>query len=72
LKGWLFQPFFLERGERMPKLKFLKSFVSAIGSFAEGDSQELEIDTYTLQNWVECGLIEEVKEKKTVKKDADK
>jgi hypothetical protein len=67
LKGWLFQPFFLnERGERMPKLKFLKSFVSAIGSFAEGEVQDLDIDTYTLENWVENGLIEEVKGKKTV------
>jgi hypothetical protein len=55
----------------MPKLKFLKSFISAIGSFNEGDSQELDIDAYTLQNWVECGLVEEVKEKKTVKKDAN-
>jgi hypothetical protein len=50
----------------MPKLKFLKSFVSAIGSFAEGEVQDLDIDTYTLENWVENGLIEEVKGKKTV------
>jgi hypothetical protein len=54
----------------MPKLKFLKSFISALGSFAEGEVKELELDDYTLQNWVENGLIEEVKEKKTVKKDA--
>jgi hypothetical protein len=56
----------------MPKLNILKSFVSAIGSFAEGEVKELELDTYTLQNWVENGLIEEVKGKKTVSKDADK
>jgi hypothetical protein len=56
----------------MPKLKFLKTFVSAIGSFVEGEVKELEIDTYTLNNWVENGLVEEVKEKKTVTKDADK
>ena len=52
----------------MPKLKILKSFVSAIGSFDEGDSLELDIDAYTLQNWVECGLIEEVKAVKVGKK----
>jgi hypothetical protein len=55
----------------MPKLKFLKTFVSAIGSFVEGETKELELDAYTLENWVENGLIEEVKEKKTVKKDAN-
>jgi hypothetical protein len=56
----------------MPKLKFLKTFISAIGSFVEGEIKELEIDAYTQQNWAENGLVEEVKEKKTVKKDADK
>jgi hypothetical protein len=56
----------------MPKLKLLKTFISALGSFAEGEIRELELDTYTLENWVENGLVEEVKGKKTVSKDADK
>jgi hypothetical protein len=55
----------------MPKLKFLKTFVSAIGSFVEGEVKELELDAYTLNNWVGNGLIEEVKGKKTVTKDAN-
>ena len=55
----------------MPKLKFLKTFVSGIGTFEKDTVQELELDDYTLNNWVENGLVEEVKEKKTVKKDAN-
>jgi hypothetical protein len=56
----------------MPKLKFVKTFVSGIGAFEKDTVQELELDAYTLNNWVENGLVEEVKGKKTVKKDADK
>jgi hypothetical protein len=50
-------------------VKILKSFTSAIGSFDEGDVQEIELDNYTFKNWVESGLIEEAKKpnKKTVK-----
>jgi hypothetical protein len=56
----------------MPKIKFLQTFVSGIGTFEKDTVQELELDAYTLQNWTESGLIEEVKEAKSVKKDADK
>jgi hypothetical protein len=55
----------------MPKIKFLQSFISSIGTFEKDVVQEIELDDYTLNNWVENGLVEEVKEKKTVKKDAN-
>jgi hypothetical protein len=55
----------------MPKIKFLQSFISSIGTFEKDVVQEIELDEYTLNNWVENGLVEEVKEKKTVKKDAN-
>lgn len=56
------------------KFKALKSFDSAIGSFEEGTVYDYQLDDYTFQNWVEVGLIEEVKEpvKKSVKTDENK
>jgi hypothetical protein len=56
----------------MPKLKFLKTFISGIGAFEKDVIQEVELDDYTLNNWVENGLVEEVKGKKTVTNDESK
>lgn len=45
------------------KIKFLKDVQSGIGTFQEGQICELE-DKYIIENWMENGLIEEVKVKK--------
>jgi hypothetical protein len=44
------------------RFKALKSFVSSIGTFNEGDEKEIELDEATSKMWTEHGLIEEVKE----------
>jgi hypothetical protein len=43
------------------KIKALKEFQSPIVSMEKGEVKEVELDDYTLQNWTENGLIEEVK-----------
>jgi ribosomal protein S16 len=50
--------------------KVLKSFISSIGTFNEGDVKEVELDEATSKMWIEHGLIEAMK--KAVSKDADK
>lgn len=57
------------------KFKAKKSFHSALGTFEEGVIYDVELDTYTLENWVEnglIGLISEVKGTKSVRKDENK
>jgi hypothetical protein len=56
------------------KFKAKKSFHSALGTFEKGIEYDIELDTYTLENWVEnglIGLISEVKKpnKKVVTED---
>lgn len=43
------------------KIKAKKEFQSAVVHMFAGEERELELDAYTLQNWVENGLIEDVK-----------
>lgn len=51
-------------------IKALKTFYSALVNMVEGEVKELELDAYTIKNWVENGLIEEVKQdKKSVQTD---
>lgn len=50
------------------KIKVKKTFHSALGNFEEGMEYDIELDTYTLENWVENGLIGLVSEAKTAKK----
>lgn len=50
------------------KFKAKISFHSAFGTFEEGMEYDIELDTYTLENWVENGLIGLVSEAKTAKK----
>lgn len=50
------------------KVKALKHFYSSILNAAEGEIYDIELDAYTLKNWAENGLIEEVKVKKGQKK----
>jgi hypothetical protein len=57
----IFPLFSFERGDYM-RFKVLKSFVSSIGTFNEGDEKEVELDESTSKMWTEHGLIEEVKE----------
>ena len=62
------------QGVKYMKVKALKHFNSAILNAAEGEIYDVGIDDYTLKNWVENGLIEEVKvkvSKKKVTKDED-
>lgn len=59
------------------KIKAKKSFHSALGTFDEGVEYDFELDTYTLENWVEnglIGLVSEVKKptKKVVTEDENK
>jgi len=52
------------------KVNVLKSFVSAIGEFIQGETHDVEdaaIDDYTLENWVENGMVEVVTPKRTKK-----
>jgi hypothetical protein len=44
------------------KIKALKTFYSAIVNMVEDEVKDVEIDAYTFENWVENGLIEEVKQ----------
>jgi hypothetical protein len=46
------------------KFKALKTFVSAFGSFDEGEVKDIFLDSYTFQNWVDTGYIEIIKEPK--------
>lgn len=50
------------------KFKAKKSFHSALGTFEEGKTYELELDAYTIENWVENGLIGLISEVKMPKK----
>jgi hypothetical protein len=52
------------------KVKFLKEVQSGIGHFLEGQVHELD-DKHIIDNWMENGLIEEIKpvRKKSVKPD---
>jgi hypothetical protein len=50
------------------KFKAKKTFHSAFGTFEEGKTYDIELDTYTLENWVENGLIGLVSEVKAPKK----
>jgi hypothetical protein len=43
------------------KIKALKSIQSSIVVMEKDDVREIELDEYTLKNWTENGLIEEVK-----------
>lgn len=47
----------------MKKYKVLQSFNSVYMSGVEGEVVELPLDEYTINNWIENGLIEEVKPK---------
>jgi hypothetical protein len=54
----------------MVKIKALKDIQSSIVFMEKGEVREIELDEYTLKNWTENSLIEEVKEtKKKVKPD---
>lgn len=50
-------------------MKFLKDFYTALGSFDEGETYDLDFDDYTLNNWIEVGACIEVKKARLVKKD---
>jgi hypothetical protein len=52
------------------KFKVKESFHSALGTFEKGIVYEFELDTYTLENWVENGLIGLISEVKTTKQKA--
>lgn len=43
------------------KVKILKSFNSTILNAFEGEIYDIELDAHTFDNWVERGLIQEVK-----------
>jgi hypothetical protein len=50
------------------KFKTKKSFISALGTFEENIEYDFELDVYTLENWVENGLIGLISEVKTSSK----
>lgn len=61
------------KGGDFVKFKALKSFVSAIGSYEEGETYDHDHGEHVMNNWTENGLIEPVKtRKKSVKADEDK
>lgn len=45
----------------MAKFKALKTFISSIGSYEADQEYDEKLDKYTLKNWSETGLIEQVK-----------
>lgn len=46
------------------KIKALKDFQSVLFDMIKGEIKEVELDAYTLKNWVENGLIEVFKQAK--------
>lgn len=55
------------------KFKALKTITTGLGALVEGETLEIELDKHTSDNWIETGLIEEVKAtRKKVKANDDK
>ncbi|WP_175403426.1 hypothetical protein [Gottfriedia luciferensis] len=56
------------------KFKALKTINTGLGALVAGETLEIELDKHTFDNWVQNGLIEEVKanRKKVKAKNDDK